>query len=64
MIDTKLTDAETAMLEDAGVEVDERPDERDPMLDYATEFADLRATSLTPRHSRGNSASRPSGCGR
>ena len=45
---TELTDVETAMLEDAGVDVDERPDDTDPMLDYATEFAAIRTTSLTP----------------
>lgn len=45
---TELTDTEIAMLERAGVDLDERPDEADPMLDYATEFAAIRATSLTP----------------
>ena len=45
---TELTDAEIAMLERAGVDLDERPDAADPMLDYATEFAAIRATSLTP----------------
>lgn len=48
MIKTKLTDAETAILEDAGVDVDERPDDTDPTLDYASKLADIRATSLTP----------------
>ncbi len=45
---TELTDTEIAMLERAGVDLDERPDATDPMLDYATEFAAIRATSLTP----------------
>lgn len=45
---TELTDAEIAMLERAGVDLDERPDETDPMLDYAKEFAAILATSLTP----------------
>ena len=37
------------MLEQAGVNVDEHPDGADdPMLDYATAFAAIRATSLTP----------------
>ncbi len=45
---TELTDAEIAMLEQAGVDLDERPDATDPMLDYATEFAAIRATSLAP----------------
>ena len=45
---TELTDTEIAMLERAGVDLDERPDDADPMLDYATEFAAIRATSLTP----------------
>ena len=45
---TELTDTEIAMLERAGVDLDERPDDTDPMLDYATEFAAIRATCLTP----------------
>ena len=45
---TELTDTEFAILERAGVDLDERPSETDPMLDYATEFAAIRATSLTP----------------
>jgi len=36
------------MLERAGADVDEQTDAADPMLDYATEFAAIRATSLTP----------------
>jgi hypothetical protein len=45
---TELTDTEIAMLERAGVDLDERPDDTDPMLDYANEFAAILATSLTP----------------
>ncbi|MDE0349179.1 MAG: hypothetical protein OXM56_05680 [Gammaproteobacteria bacterium] len=47
MIDAKLTDAEDAMLEDAGVDLDEGLNDTDPMLDYDTEFADIQANSLT-----------------
>ena len=36
------------MLARAGVGLDERPDAADPMLDYATEFAAIGTTSLTP----------------
>lgn len=45
---TELTDTEIAMLERAGADLDERFDDTDPMLDYATEFAAIRSTSLTP----------------
>ena len=45
---TELTEAEIAMLERAGVDLDEHPEGTDPMLGYATEFAAIRATSLTP----------------
>ena len=45
---TELTESEVAMLERAGADVDERRGGADPMLDYATEFAAIRATSLTP----------------
>lgn len=45
---TELSDAEIAMLERTGVELDERPGDTDPMLDYAKEFAAILATSLTP----------------
>ena len=45
---TELTETEIAMLERVGVDLDERPDGTDPMLDYATEFAAIRSTSLTP----------------
>ncbi len=34
---TELTDVEIAMLERAGVELDERPGDTDPLLDYAKE---------------------------
>lgn len=45
---TELTAGEVGMLEQVGVHLDERPDEADPMLDYATAFAAIRETSLTP----------------
>ena len=45
---TELTETEVAMLEKADVDLDERLDEADPLLRYATEFAAIRATSLTP----------------
>ena len=45
---TELTETEAAMLEQAGADLDERSGGGDPMLDYATEFAAIRATSLTP----------------
>ena len=45
---TELTAPEVAMLERAGVDLEERPDDADPMLDYAKEFAAILATSLTP----------------
>lgn len=45
---TELTESEIAMLERAGVDLDERPDETDPMLDYVKEFAAILATSVTP----------------
>ena len=44
----ELTRAEIAMLERAGVDLDEHPEQSDPMLDYAKEFAAILATSLTP----------------
>jgi hypothetical protein len=43
----ELTMSELALLDKAGVDVDEHPDRHDPMLDYATEFAAILATSLT-----------------
>lgn len=36
------------MLQRSGADLDERSDGGGPMLDYATEFAAIRATSLTP----------------
>lgn len=45
---TELTPAEIAMLERAGVDLDEHPGQDDPMLAYATEFAAILTTSLTP----------------
>ena len=45
---TELTPTEIAMLERAGVDLDEHPEYQDPMLTYATEFAAILATSLTP----------------
>ena len=45
---TELTDGEIVTLERAGVDLDEHPDGADPMLDYATAFAAICATSLTP----------------
>ncbi len=44
----ELTDAEIAMLERSGADLDERPGDTDPMLDYAKEFAAILTTSLTP----------------
>ena len=45
---SELTQAEIAMLERAGVDLDEHSDQADPMLDYVKEFAAILATSLTP----------------
>ena len=45
---TELTNTDVAMLERAGVDLDERRNAADLMLDYATEFAAIRAKSLTP----------------
>ena len=45
---SELTAAEVAMLERAGVDVDQGPGEADPVLQYATDFAAILATSLTP----------------
>jgi len=45
---TELTPTEVAMLERAGVDVDEQPEKDDPMLEYAKEFAAIVATSLSP----------------
>lgn len=46
---SELTAAEIAMLERAGVDLDEHPELQDPMMVYATEFAAILATSLTPK---------------
>ncbi|MBT8427470.1 MAG: hypothetical protein KJO02_05510 [Erythrobacter sp.] len=43
----ELTAAELALLKKAGVDVDEHPERDDPMLNYATEFGAILATSLT-----------------
>lgn len=45
---SELTDGEVAMLERAGVDLDDDPSARDPMMEYATEFAAILATSMTP----------------
>lgn len=45
---SELTVAEVAAFERAGVDLDEHPDASDPLMDYATEFAAILATSLTP----------------
>ncbi len=45
---TELPYTETAMLEHAGLDVDERADDPSPMLEYTTGFAAVLATSLTP----------------
>lgn len=43
----ELTPAELALLEKAGVDVDEHTDREDPMMAYATEFAAILSTSLS-----------------
>ena len=43
----ELTASELALLEKADVDVAEHPDRDDPMLDYATEFGAILATSLS-----------------
>jgi len=43
----ELTASELALLERAGVDVAEHSDRDDPMLDYATEFGAIIATSLS-----------------
>lgn len=45
---SELTAAEVAMLERAGIDVDEREGSADPVLQYATEYAAILATSMTP----------------
>lgn len=53
----ELTPAELALLNQAGVDVDEHPDREDPMMAYATEFGAILATSLSAaqaaKHLRG-----------
>ena len=44
----ELTPSELALLERAGVEVEESPGHMDPMMAYATEFGAILATSLSP----------------
>ena len=44
----ELTSSELALLEQAGVDVDEHAHREDPMMAYATEFGAILATSLTP----------------
>ena len=43
----ELTPSELALLDRAGVDVEEHPDRDDPMAVYATEFAAILATSLS-----------------
>ena len=43
----ELTPSELALLDRAGVDVDEHPDREDPMMAYATEFGAILATSLS-----------------
>ena len=44
----ELTPSELALLDRAGVEVEESPERSDPMMAYATEFGAILATSLSP----------------
>lgn len=44
----ELTPSELGLLAQAGVEVEESPRRADPMIMYATEFAAILATSLSP----------------
>ena len=44
----ELTPSELRLLAQAGVEVEESPRRADPMIAYATEFAAILATSLSP----------------
>ncbi len=44
----ELTAAEIEMLEKAGMDLEEHPDDSDPVLDYATEYAAILSTSETP----------------
>ena len=43
----ELTPSELALLDRAGVDVEEHPDREDPMMVYATEFGAILATSLS-----------------
>ena len=43
----ELTLAEQALLEKAGVDIDEHPNREDPMMAYATDFAAILSTSLS-----------------
>ena len=43
----ELTPSELALLDRAGVDVEEHPDRKDPMMVYATEFGAILATSLS-----------------
>ena len=43
----ELTPSELALLDQAGVDMEERPDRGDPMTTYATEFGAILATSLS-----------------
>jgi len=45
---SELTPAEIALFDRVGVDLDEHPEQDDPLLEYATEFAAILATSLTP----------------
>ena len=44
----ELTPSELALLDQAGVDVEESPRREDPMMVYATEFGAILATSLSP----------------
>ena len=44
----ELTPSELELLEQVGVEVEESPRRADPMITYATEFAAILASSLSP----------------
>ncbi len=45
---SELTAVETTMLERSGADLEEHPERDDPMLAYATQFAAILATSMTP----------------
>ena len=46
----ELTLSELALLDQAGVDVEEHPNHEDPMTAYATEFGTLLTTSLSTAH--------------